>query len=179
MKYGNFVGTKSIPMTDNEIKEITETLTEFINSIPSVRQLIVKDKKGNVSPEIEKYDDSSCITVHFDFKKPVKGRNGYMARIDASSIDFLVSKYEGYIKKKHIENGRYIFERDEEYNVPFSYRCTLFMVGDEIPYRHKQRRSIQNWSPYTYGTEIKDLVDYGDKDIRGRISRTVELYKRR
>ena len=177
MKYGNFVGTKSTPMTDNEIKEIAETLTEFINSIPSVRELVVNDKKGNLSPEIEISDDSRYVTIHFNFKKPVKGRNGYKARIDANGIGFLVTKREGYIEKKRIENGRYIFERDEEYDVPFSYGCTLFMMGDEIPYRCREKRSIQNWSPYTYGTEIKDLVDYENKDIRTRISRTVEVCK--
>jgi hypothetical protein len=42
----------------------------------------------------------------------------------------------------------------------------MSVSGSERRYRCKHWETIQNWSPYTYGTEIKDLT-YEVSDLNG------------
>ena len=184
MKYGNFVGQYDIPFTVEEKKEIGETLSAFIDSLPyNISSLFKRDKKGKLVYRIKKGYNSDSLTFFFDIDNSnqgyIVGRNSHKSMISAFDLGFFITKSGGYLEKKYVdENGKWHFEKDAENNIPFSYGCSLRITGSERRYRHKQEESITVKDCYTYGTEISDLVDKS-RDSVNHLINTLTIVRKR
>ena len=184
MKYGNFVGQYDIPFTAEEKKEIGETLSSFIDSLPyNINSLFKRDKRGKLVYRTKKGYISGSLTFVFDIdnsdKGFIAGRNAHESMISAFDLGFFITKRGGYLEKRYIdENGKWNFEKDTENNIPFSYSCSLLITGNERKYRHKREESITVKNPYTYGTEISDLVDKSPDDVR-HLVKTLTIVRKR
>lgn len=147
-KFGKFVGKKSEPISRQEI-------AEFISRF----SLLVAE-----------YDDTLALNYHIsnlggliiNFNgKPKKFRNVLDSRITFNGIFFAIYKQSGYIdnfdwgKMKIIDSTKP--QRDFESAPPFQYSVYLRIMGSEIPYRHRNEKSISPKSSFQYGTEFEDI----------------------
>ena len=162
MRYGNFVGQGNIPFTEEEKQMLLEHFKEQMSSVFDMGMF----KK----PYVSNYkNDDNYVIVEFDFKNPFVGRNLYKDRIRCSGIYFFVNKSaKGWLEITDKKNP-YKFPKERDYeNCPeFQYGCRLCASGIQIGYRKRNKESIQNWQPYTYGTEISDL-DYKNEMYKVR-----------
>ena len=184
MKYGNFVGICDIPFTKDEEKELGESLSAFIDSLPySINNLFKRDERGKLIYRILKDRISDSLTFAFDIdnsdKGYIAGRNAHKSMVSIFDLRFFVTKKEGYLEKKYIdENGKWHFEKDAENNIPFSYGCSLLITGNERKFRHKLEENVTVKNCYTYGTEISDLVDRSRDSIEHLI-KTLTIVRKR
>ena len=164
MKYGNFVGNGWMKFSSGESEMIKLHLQdqleevfgkEFFNS-PVMKQEY-EDIEGNVSNTHVIH-----LYIQFPLKVPFSGRNVLNDTIkNLTSVNFFVTKNaKGYLEIKDESDPYNIDKYKKDYaNCPeFSYGCSMSVTGSERPYRHKNWESIQNFSPYVYGTEIKDIT---------------------
>ena len=166
MKCGNFVGGGWLPM---EKEELNQMLAHF------KKQLTDYFGEDFFKSFTYKYEDKpvgGVINAVFTAKlaKPFNGRNQFRSTIkNCTEIRFFVTKDKGkYLEipdPKHPYDIDY-YTYDTKNCPPFCYGCNMSVNGSERPYRCKHWESIQNWSPYTYGTEISDLT-YGERDLYG------------
>lgn len=155
MKYGNFVGGGWLTISkdeQNEMKDYFKSQLEMEFGKDFFKGFSVSDNSGGPVKEI-------IVVAHL--AKPFNGRNRYKELCEnVSEIRFFVTKDKGkYLEIKdesHPYEPQY-WKHDTENCPPFSYGCTMYVNGRERPYRARHWESIQHWSPYTYGTEIKDL----------------------
>ena len=166
MKYGNFVGGGWLPM---EKQEMDQMLAHF------KKQLVDFFGEGFFKGFSYKYEPmpiSSVINAVFtaELATPFNGRNGFNSTIrNCTEVRFFVTKNKG--KYLEIKDPKHPFDpsywkHDTKHCPAFSYGCDMWVSGSERRYRCKHWESIQNWSPYTYGTEIKDLT-YTVDDLSG------------
>ena len=166
MKYGNFVGGGWLPMEKEELNQLQahfkKQLTDYFG----------KDFFKGFTYKYEPKPESGVIHAIFIAKlaKPFNGRNCFRSTIkNCSEIMFFVTKNKGrYLEikdEKHPYEPSY-WKHDVKNCPPFSYGCTMSVTGIERRYRCRHWESIQNWSPYTYGTEVKDLT-YTQSDLAG------------
>lgn len=166
MKYGNFVGGGWLPIEKQEREQMLahfkKQLTDFFG----------KDFFQSFAYTYEPNPISGVIHAVFTAKlaKPFNGRNLYNCTIrNCTEVRFFVTKDKGkYLEikdKKHPYDPSY-YKYDTKNCPPFSYGCTMSVNGAERRYRCRHWETIQNWSPYTYGTEVKDLT-YQYNDLNG------------
>lgn len=153
MKYGNFVGGGWLPISKEEQKELKDYFKSQLErefGKDFFKGFSVRDNSDGPVKEI-------IVVAHL--AKPFNGRNQYKETCEnVSEIRFFVTKDKGkYLEIKLNDGWPPKYEYDRENCPPFSYGCTLYVNGRERPYRARHWESIQHWSPYTYGTEIKDL----------------------
>ena len=166
MKYGNFVGGGWLPM---EKQEMDQMLAHF------KKQLVDFFGDGFFKCFTYEYEEpESGVVIHAIFKAelatPFNGRNGFNSTIrNCTEVRFFVTKDKG--KYLEIKDPKHPYEpslwkHDTKHCPAFSYGCNMSVSGSERRYRCKHWETIQNWSPYTYGTEIKDLT-YEVSDLNG------------
>lgn len=169
MKQGNFVGGGWLPMEKEELEQMLahfkKQLTDFFG-------------KGFFKRFYYKYEPNPIggnegvihAIFYADFAKPFNGRNKFNSTIkDATCLWFFVTKDKGkYLEIKDEKHPYDIsrYKKDYKNCPPFSYGCSMHMTGKERRYRKQHWESIQNWKPYTYGTEISDLT-YSESDLEG------------
>lgn len=163
MKYGNFVGKGWLPFEPSEIKDIKSHLKS---------QLVKTFGEEFFSGFTHKVHGGMVIMLEVTAKlsQPFNGRNWFNSTIkNCTAVRFFITKdKKGYLEI-HDEKDPYNIEkytRDYENCPEFSYGCTMNVSGSERRYRHKLWEGIQNWSPYTYGTEVTDLT-YTSNDLNG------------
>lgn len=154
MKYGNFVGQKSLPFSIEEGNKITEHFIKMLEGAFPKGFFMTPYYERN---EMEHFEFMYLV---FPLSCPFNGRNKYKARCrGVDAVTFFLTKNEGYLETKDKNGNR---GRDYKHCPPFSYGCSLSVTGWEKAFRKRHEERIQNWSPYTYGTEIEDL-DYTDQ----------------
>jgi hypothetical protein len=166
MKPGNFVGGGWLPM---EKKELDKMLVHFQKQLTDI---FGKDFFKSFTYKYEPEPIGGVIHAIFSAKlaKPFNGRNQFNSTIkNCTEVRFFVTKDKG--RYLEIRDKRYPYNPDkwkhDTKNCPsFCYGCTMSVTGSERPYRCRHWESIQNWSPYTYGTEVKDLT-YRHEDFVG------------
>lgn len=162
MKYGNFVGQGWIEISMEEAVEIKNFLAEQLNGV------FKKDTFKAVKIEINNDDVVKHVIISFPFKKIINGRNVFGATIkDVMSVWFFITKdKKGYLEIKDEENPFDFSKVKRNFKdcPDFSWSCTMHVSGSERPYKCRHWESIQRWSPFTYGTEITDLV-YSINDL--------------
>ena len=161
MKYGNMVSKGWLPFTEQEINELAQHFSQIVGNVLGFDRI-----KENAEIEYEALNKMHSLFIRVYLKEPFTGRNVYKDRIfNATMVDFMCHKNgKGWLEIKD-DHGN-IIGKDEENCPDFQYSCSMYVSGKEIPYRCKTRQSIQNWSPYVYGTEISDL-DWTQKDKIG------------
>ena len=171
MKHGNFVGQGWLPFDKKEAEQIKLHLkSQLMNKFGKdfFKRFSVKiDNKD----EDEHGDESvKHIIVRATLRTPFNGRNWFNSRItDCTDVWFFITKdKKGYLEI-HDPNDPYNvrkYKRDYDNCPDFSYGCSMHASGTERKFRCRNTEGIQNWSPYVYGTEIKDLT-YSDRDMEG------------
>ncbi len=163
MKYGNFVGQGWLRFQDDEIKAITDHLSEQLKA--KFGENFFEAPKSHQDGE-----DGEVILLVIDFKLKnpiVSGRNVFGARLsNVTKVSFSITKDKaGWLEITDPKNP-YAFPKERDYKncPPFSYGCSLSVDGQERAYKCRTFRSIQNWSPFTYGTEAADLT-YENQDL--------------
>jgi hypothetical protein len=164
MKHGNFVGQGWLPFEASEIESIQKHLK---------KQLVNTFGEGFFSKFTHKVTSDSCVImleIRGWLAEPFNGRNGFNSTVkNCTAVHFFVTKdKKGYLEIRDEKDPYNIekYKRDYENCPEFSYGCSLGVTGSERPYRARHWESIQNWSPYTYGTEVSDLT-YSGKDLAG------------
>lgn len=157
MRYGNFVGKGWMKFSSDESEMIKKHLQEQLEE--------VFGKEFFNAPVMKQgYENTQVIHLYIQFplRVPFNGRNILNDTIkNLTSVNFFVTKNaKGYLEIKDESEPYNIYKYKKDYaNCPeFSYGCTMSVTGSERHYRHKNWESIQNFNPYVYGTEIKDIT---------------------
>lgn len=157
MKIGGFVGKGTLPFTKQERTAIKAQFKE---------QLEKQFGKGFFKAFHTEYTESGLIAnmlvVRAELAVPFNGRNHFRERC------FFVTDVCIYCHKhapKWVEVKKENSYEIDHYIMPgekgcpeFSYSASLGVVGTCTAYRCRNKRNIQNWSHYNYGTEIEDLI---------------------
>lgn len=159
MKYGNFVGKGWLPFKKKEIREIISHLQIQLNN--QFGEGFFGEPAYQYSPATRKGGVIS-LCVYFPLENPFNGRNIFNATV--SGLDkvwfFITKDKKGYLEIHDQDDYWNIEKYTRDYvNCPdFSYGCSMHVSGQERGYRKKHWESIQNWSPYVYGTEVSDIT---------------------
>lgn len=144
MKYGNFVGTGTVPFSTDEYGKTKESLVEQVKDV-CPRFTVSETVMGSEFLKELKF-------IHIDFVNPVVGRNTYKERVDVEGLVFCVEKKTGYLEVEDSDGNR---KADYGDAPEFDYAVSIYFDGIRIPYRH--REGIRFRTEFLYGTEIGDL----------------------
>lgn len=152
MKFGTFVGEKSLPFTQREINHF---VVYFKN--------LIKQYDDSLTLEVEETEYS--LTINFKCNERTF-RNAIKARVTFKGIGFQIYKQKGYLDNWDWCNDKLIDpskERKNYQDAPYwQYSSRMLVYGSEIPYRHRHKYdSIYGGVKpnYLYGTEFEDF-DY-------------------
>lgn len=164
MKYGNFVGKGWLPIEQKEADKIRKHLKK------QLVKTFGKDFFTQVRADIDNDGMVKKLIVRAYLKTPFNGRNMFGSTVkNVTDIWFFITKDKAGYLEIHDPDDPYNVEkykRDYKNCPEFSWGCNMNVTGSERRYQCKHWESIQNWSPYIYGTEIKDLT-YDSKDMEG------------
>ena len=159
MKYGNFVGKGWLPFKKREIGNIVSHLKGQLEQY--FGEGFFKEPTYCYKPATRR-GGVITLCVYFPLEKSFNGRNIYGSTV--SGLDkvwfFITKNKKGYLEI-HDPDDYWNFDkytRDYENCPDFSYGCSMSVTGNERGYRKKTWQSIQNWSPYVYGTEVSDIT---------------------
>lgn len=175
MKIGGAVGNGTLPFTEKERKAIkalfAKQLTKHFGKDFFKSFTICYSEKGLCANQ---------LVVVANFAQPFNGRNKFLEKcFNVDSICFHCHKH----KVKWVEVKKPESYEIDHYIMPgepgcpdHDYSCSVKMTGWCKPYRARHTESIQNWSPYVYGTEIDDLA-YNKETLDGLKLSVTEIGK--
>ncbi|MCI6677369.1 MAG: hypothetical protein MSG78_10880 [Clostridiales bacterium] len=148
-KFGNFISKNSLPISEEEKQEFVKRISALVEKYDNTLKI-------NVSYKID-----GMLFISFTADKTRKFRNVSKSRISFNGISLIIDKTDGYLENfdwcKMEVKDKTKPEKDYESAPPFQYSATMWVKGEEIPYRCSTGRDIANTEMYQYGTEFDDI----------------------
>lgn len=165
MKIGGFVGKGTLPFTEQERKAIKKQFKD---------QLVKQFGEGFFKAFRIQYTENgllaNMLVVRAELATPFNGRNKFLENCSmVTDVCIYCHKHAPKwveVKKPHSYEVDHYIMPGEDGCPEFDYSCNLGVVGTCKRYRCRNRESIQNWSPFNYGTEIEDLA-YDQRTLNG------------
>ena len=151
-KFGNFISKNYLPISEEEKQEFVKRISALMEKYDNTLKIDTSYKKDGM------------LFISFTADKTRKFRNVSKSRISFDGIGFMIDKTDGYLENfdwcKMEVKDKTKPEKDYDSAPPFQYSATMWVVGEKIPYRCRESRSIANTGMYQYGTEFDD-IDFG------------------
>lgn len=148
-KFGNFISKNYLPISEEEKQEFVKRISTLVEKYDNTLKIDVS------------YRRDGMFFISFTADKTRKFRNVSKSRISFDGIGLIIDKTDGYLEnfdwRKMKVKDKTKPEKDYDSAPPFQYSATMWVVGEKIPYRCRESRSIANTEMYQYGTEFDDI----------------------
>lgn len=148
-KFGNFISKNYLPISEEEKQEFVKRISTLVEKYDNTLKIDVS------------YRRDGMFFISFTADKTRKFRNVSKSRISFDGIGLIIDKTDGYLEnfdwRKMEVKDKTKPEKDYDSAPPFQYSATMWVVGEKIPYRCRESRSIANTEMYQYGTEFDDI----------------------
>lgn len=148
-KFGNFISKNYLPISEEEKQEFVKRISALVEKYDNTLKIDVSYKRDGM------------LFISFSADKTKKFRNVSKSRISFDGIGLIIDKTDGYLENfdwyKMEVKDKTKPEKDYDSAPPFQYSATMWVVGEKIPYRCRESRSIANTEMYQYGTEFDDI----------------------
>lgn len=148
-KFGNFISKNYLPISEEEKQEFVKRISTLVEKYDNTLKIDVS------------YRRDGMFFISFTADKTRKFRNVSKSRISFDGIGLIIDKTDGYLEnfdwRKMEVKDKTKPEKDYDSAPPFQYSATMWVVGEKIPYRCRESRSIANTEMCQYGTEFDDI----------------------